>query len=344
MDYTEFFKVPFEDALELVKSRKCYITQGTAYVPRDEMLSITVGIFRSRFSASLTMTSKALPDLEEDDRLMPMLEALSKQNTGTDFAKRGDSDAQVCLADLPKLSEESFAPCMRDLHENLTSLHHLKHFGRLQYGLFLKGIGLSLEDAMLFWRSELTKKISADKFDKEYAYNIRFNYGKEGKRANYTPYSCVKIILGNAPGGGDHHGCPFKHFDALSLRDRLRTWKIAQPAITEILQLCQDQKFQIACTRYFEVTHKTNPNELMGITHPNGYFEASRMILTGKKANTSFVVPPSQSSTAPSTQVDGTQLEGVRGTRVNSSFYLFLFFSSFLFFKHLFPWDPNICL
>lgn len=34
----------------------------------------------------------------------------------------------------------------------------------MQYGLFLKGIGLSLEQALQFWRSEFVKgKVDADK-------------------------------------------------------------------------------------------------------------------------------------------------------------------------------------
>jgi DNA primase large subunit len=43
----------------------------------------------------------------------------------------------------------------------------------------MKGIGMSLEDAMKFWRGEFTKRtdVDVDKFEKEYAYGIRYNYG-----------------------------------------------------------------------------------------------------------------------------------------------------------------------
>lgn len=103
---------------------------------------------------------------------------------------------------------------MRSMHESLRSKHHLFHDARMQYGLFLKGtstlllpllrarprptfvattiarvdhhrcgssscstgIGLTLEDALKFWKSEFTRvsRITPEKFDKEYAYNIRY--------------------------------------------------------------------------------------------------------------------------------------------------------------------------
>lgn len=43
-------------------------------------------------------------------------------------------------------------------------------------------------------------------FDKAYAYSIRHMFGKEGKRTDYTPYSCMKVILSNPPSQGDYHG------------------------------------------------------------------------------------------------------------------------------------------
>ena len=47
---------------------------------------------------------------------------------------------------------------------------------------------------MTFWRAEFAPRTPSDKFEKQYAYNIRHNYGKEGNRKSYTPYSCLKVI------------------------------------------------------------------------------------------------------------------------------------------------------
>ena len=44
----------------------------------------------------------------------------------------------------------------------------------------MQGIGMSLEDAMKFFRGEFTQRtdVDVDKFDKDYAYGIRYNYGQ----------------------------------------------------------------------------------------------------------------------------------------------------------------------
>lgn len=118
------------------------------------------------------------------------------------------------------VAKRHFPPCMRHLYEKLKGEHHLKHFARLQLGLFLKvsgqsgdarwgawlhrltlgsvqdeelllirgqGIGLPLDEAVVFWRRMYGSTMSDDKFNKEYKYNIRHGYGQEGKRTNYPP-------------------------------------------------------------------------------------------------------------------------------------------------------------
>ena len=63
----------------------------------------------------------------------------------------------------------------------------------------MQGIGLPLEEAMKFWRAEFGPKSAGEAFDKKYAYGVRYNYAKEGKRTDYTPYSCMKIIQTPVP-------------------------------------------------------------------------------------------------------------------------------------------------
>ena len=50
----------------------------------------------------------------------------------------------------------------------------------------VKGVGLSVEEATIFWRTAFSK-ITEDKFNKEYRYNVRHSYGLEGGRKNYPP-------------------------------------------------------------------------------------------------------------------------------------------------------------
>ncbi|KAG7276964.1 hypothetical protein CRUP_016454 [Coryphaenoides rupestris] len=144
-----FYKVPFQDALDLVRMRKVYLKAGYVYIPNQDIVSI--------------LTARSLPTVLSDERLQPLLSHLSHAYVGQDYSIQ-KSVGKISLEQLDSLSEKSFPPCMRQLHQSLRENHHLRHGGRMQYGLFLKGIGLTLDQALQFWRSEFTKgKVDMDK-------------------------------------------------------------------------------------------------------------------------------------------------------------------------------------
>ena len=58
---------------------------------------------------------------------------------------------------------ESFPPCMRRIQNELRAEHHLKYFARQQYGLFLKGAGMPLDESIRFFRDEFTKQMDVEK-------------------------------------------------------------------------------------------------------------------------------------------------------------------------------------
>ncbi|KTG43925.1 hypothetical protein cypCar_00004004 [Cyprinus carpio] len=101
----------------------------------------------------------------------------------------------------------------------------------------------------------LSRLCLALQFDKAYAYSVRHMFGKEGKRTDYTPYSCMKVILSNPPSQGDYHGCPFRHSDPELLKQKLQNYKVSPSGINQILELVKGMHYQLACQKYFELTH-----------------------------------------------------------------------------------------
>jgi len=206
----KYYKVSWLEAIDLVRARRVYIEAGMAYIPSSEVLSLVIGVFRSKLSHNLVLTCRALPVLEDDARLVSMVQNLDKRYTGEDYSATKTA-GRVLPTEVEGLSKSNFPLCMSTIQQVLTSSHHIKYKARLQYGLFLKGIGMTLEDAMKFFRGEFTKRhdVDVDKFEKEYAYGIRYNYGKEGKKKNWQPWDCMRIIMENI-GPGENHGCPFR--------------------------------------------------------------------------------------------------------------------------------------
>lgn len=206
---TVFYKVPFQEALSLISSRQVFLRGGFAYVPLSKLISVIMIRFRMNLSRSLADAVRHFDYASADNRIGSLLKNMNKQYTGKDFSK-AQSTEKLTVENIDTASENNMPLCMKNLHNHLKHEHKLKHWGRLQYGLFLKAAGMDLEDAQRFWESMFTKIMSHDDFNKKYAYNVRHMYGKEGARKNYTPYSCMKIIMGAAPEVGGHHGCPYK--------------------------------------------------------------------------------------------------------------------------------------
>ena len=306
------YKVPFVEALELVKHRRVYVEGGMAYVPHTELVSILTGMFRTQLSKALIKCARSLPAISDDERIMSILNELTTAYDGDDFSNT-KLEGQVSVAQLPTFAKTSFPPCMRNIYEVFTEMHHIKHGARLQFCLFLKGLGLSIEDVRTYFRQEFCKKMDSETYGKSgHDYMVRHLFGKEGKRSDKTPYGCMKIITGSGPSSGDCHGCPFKHMDANNLEKKLDSWKIPKVQTREILRLVEGQHYQIACSKYYEVTHKKG-DAGFGLNHPNQYFLESQKAL-GNKVN----VGKQGYQSSQSSSVQGSQSSSVQGSQSSS--------------------------
>lgn len=289
IELLEFYKVPFTQVLDLVRTRRCYLKAGFAYVNTHDLVSIVGARQMDEIERGMQAAKSFINDVEADERISRMLKSLHNSYTGKDYTVC--KDASVPIESLDQLSKTSMPLCMRMCHDHIRSQHHIKHGGRMQYGLFLKGIGVSLEDSLRFWREEFSKKMDVDKFTRSYEYNIHHNYGKKGSMVNYTPYSCLKIIKEMAA-PGDCHGCPYKSLDPPAVKAKLSSYGLSPSAIEEVMFFVTRGHYQFACGKYFMLTHNSTVEPT--INHPNHYFEESQILMGNRQKSTRTPGPVQQ--------------------------------------------------
>ncbi|CAI5759360.1 unnamed protein product [Candida verbasci] len=285
-----FIKLPFEKITNLVGTRSIYLHNGYGYLPTSLQLNLLSIEFQENLSLQLMKTFQTIPRLEEDDRLLPLLNNLSKSFSSFKYDTEMDpaliSDINATSITSNSISKH-FPLCAKHLQNNLIANSHLKYGGRQQLGLFLKGIGLNVDEAIKYWSHQFTKggSMTVDTFNKEYKYNIRHQYGLEGARINYKPWDCSTILSKPRPNKNEYHGCPYRDFSIDKLVSSLNSMGINdQQELNSIVDDVGRHDYTIACTRVFELTHKSQIKNSQDshINHPNLYFDRSRLLERGQ--------------------------------------------------------------
>ena len=285
----EIYTVNFEHALSLIEKRNYYLNKGLVYIPKSQISELLSTIFKEKLLKTINKISQNRENLLYDSRIRNLINFFDK------YRERKANERENELREIPteeKLKKSSdvdiyykstFPLCMYEIQKHINKYSHLMHFGRLQYTLFLKGTGLPVDECLQFFKKKYEKKTPGDKFDKMYAYNIRHSYGLEGKRSDYTPYSCSKILNMNNPNRDECHGCPFKIYSDDNLNDILNfEFKINPNDRFKIMEKKKNNEYQVACMKMFESLFKNEEYERVGI-HPNGYFSSAMKILRKKK-------------------------------------------------------------
>ncbi|KAN0030119.1 hypothetical protein ACTA71_009880 [Dictyostelium dimigraforme] len=270
---THFYKLPFQDIPKLIDSKKAIVIKGEAYIYISNFKEMIIHTYKNYLEFAMDRVKADKSRIKEEfPELIQFFKTIPRPGGGTRRQQVGNGE-EIRKEDVPPLSKTSFPMCMKVMYDSLVETSRLKYEGRLQFGSFLKGIGLPYEESINFWRMSFSKRVSNTDFDKEYLYNIRHSYGLEGKSTNYSPYSCAKIIS-KVPrtGDGQVHGCPY----VLSL-EKLEQ-KLLEIGVDDFqrIQILEATKTSpnVACTKHFNFLHPNNTLTKL-ISHPNQFYDQS---------------------------------------------------------------------
>ncbi len=250
----------------IVRRRIGYLYRGWMVIPIDLIKSEVKKLFQRKLEEKITLLSNKI---KENDPRYKIFQEIAQIILDNWKSRRviASSSLESILEKGEKLYQkiDYFPPCMKFLMVRLKTTGYLSHGERLQLGLFLKRLGMSLEEQLKFWYQSAVDNVgmSWEEFDKKAGYIIRHIYGLVGSRKDYEVPKCETII--------NKYFCPFEALSIDELMDFLKhSYKIDEGAIEIISRHVRGQSYREACSQLLMILTKWRVNKPM--SHPLLFF------------------------------------------------------------------------
>ncbi|CAH0399042.1 unnamed protein product [Chilo suppressalis] len=245
----------FKYCLPLVAKREVELKNGVAFIPCSKWKQFLTILFFMNLSQRLNKTNVEV--LVSDPRILDLLDKLKGQ---INPLLRINHSRQVLYSTQVDKQSQNFPPCMLNLHQQLRKRHRLPHTQRFYYSLFLKDIGMPVDEAVNFWRTEYQQMPNGthscchnwEKDEKKFVYGIRHMYGLEGCRKSYSSVNCHRIQ--SEDNSCNAVGCPFKIFEHERMLHILNM-DSTEPILSQIYELKSRYNYTAACMKYMQSKH-----------------------------------------------------------------------------------------
>nr|XP_026498497.1 DNA primase large subunit-like [Vanessa tameamea] len=239
-------KVYFKHCLTFIAKRQVEVKHGIAYIPCSKWKTYLIQLFKDNLRNRLSQTN--LDSLHNDPRITDFRRLVRKE-----IPILNNSENNILTSNEVDNCSKNFPPCMLNFHQSLRNKHRLSHNQRFSYSLFLKDIGMPVEEAVKFWRNEY-QQVPNGKHkcchswkndEKKFIYGIRHLYGLEGGKKNYSSGNCLRLQ------GFTEGSCPFKTFDSEAILHLLDIKK-TDSSWSQMKKLQEQHQYTCACKLYFQ--------------------------------------------------------------------------------------------
>ncbi|KAL0101429.1 hypothetical protein PUN28_018928 [Cardiocondyla obscurior] len=266
------YKVRFEIVPDLVKERDLILNNGDVITYCSNWKKVLQSLFSSYIISEMSTIKKQAEHIIKHD---PRFYVLNQKIQSYLFNKV-TPHGKVTTENI-ETEKQKFPLCMQHLHSVLKKRHRLSHYARLYYSLFLKEIGMTLEDSIIFWREEYSKPHTCTSVcshnwqsnEKKFIYSIRHMYGLEGSRKNYKTPDC-NLICSGISGAAYEGGCPFKDFDKSALGNLLRA-SLTEDDMEKFINNTSVKNPEVLCTAFLKFVRKEDVNNAV-VRSPVQYY------------------------------------------------------------------------